>query len=52
MSEKNENVYISARNIPFVETTFVDTLNVYSIIKHDYMIATKEAISKLEEVYA
>ena len=52
MGEKNENVYKSARNIPFVETTFVDTLNVYSIIKHDYMIATKEAISKLEEVYA
>ncbi len=52
MGEHNENVYKSARNIKGVETTFVDTLNVYSIIKYDYMIATKEAISKLEEVYA
>ncbi len=52
MPEHNEAVYKSARNIHGVEATFVDTLNVYSIIKYDYMVVTKEAISKLEEVYA
>lgn len=49
---KDENVYKSARNIKFVEATFVDTLNVYSILKHETMVVTKDAVSKLEEVYA
>lgn len=52
MPEKNEAVYKSARNIKNVEATFVDTLNVYSILKYDYMVVTKDAVSKIEEVYA
>ena len=48
----NKNVYLSARNIPNVETTFADTINVYQILKYDYLVASKAAISKIEEVYA
>lgn len=52
MNEKNENVMKSARNIPNVETTLVSTLNVYDILKYDSFIITKDAVSKVEEVYA
>ena len=52
LPEKNDNIYLSARNIEGVETTFVDTLNVYSILKYDCMVVTKDAVSKIEEVYA
>jgi len=52
LPEKNDNIYLSARNLADVETTFVDTLNVYSILKYDFMVTTKSAISKIEEVYA
>ena len=52
MNEKNENVMKSASNIPNVETTLVNTLNVYDILKYDSFIITKDAVSKVEEVYA
>ena len=52
LPEKNDNIYLSARNIEGVETTFVNTLNVYSILKYDSMVVTKDAIAKIEEVYA
>ncbi|MCC5912589.1 MAG: 50S ribosomal protein L4 [Clostridiaceae bacterium] len=49
--EKNEAVIKSASNIPGVETTFVNTLNVYDILKYDKFIITKDAVEKVEEVY-
>ncbi len=52
MSEKNEAVVKSARNIPGVKTTSVNTLNVYDILKYDKFIITKDAVQKVEEVYA
>ena len=52
MDEKNENVIKSARNIPNVETTLVNTLNVYDILKYNSFIITKDAVRKVEEVYA
>lgn len=48
----DKNVYLSTRNIPSVETTFANTINVYQILKYDYLVASKAAISKIEEVYA
>lgn len=47
----NTNVVNSARNIPGVKTLYVNTLNVYDIVKHDKFIITKEAVNKVEEVY-
>ena len=51
-SDRNETVYKSAKNIAGVETAFVNVLNVYSILKYESMVVTKDAVSKIEEVYA
>ena len=51
-NEKNDNVVKSARNIEGVATTFMGSLNVYDILKYDVMVVTKDAVSKIEEVYA
>ena len=50
--DKNDNVVKSAKNIPGVSTAFTGSLNVYEILNHDKLIITKDAVSKLEEVYA
>lgn len=52
MADLNEAVIKSARNIPGVETALVNTLNVYDILKYDKFIITKDAVAKVEEVYA
>ena len=49
---KNENVVRSASNIPGVATTTVTQMNVYEIINHNSFIITKDAVKKIEEVYA
>ena len=51
-NEKCDNVVKSARNIAGVTTTFMGSLNVYDILKHDVMVVTKDAVAKIEEVYA
>ncbi|MCK9445136.1 MAG: 50S ribosomal protein L4 [Tissierellaceae bacterium] len=50
--EKNINVVKSASNIPNVQTTVVNTLNVYEILKYNSFIITEDAVKKVEEVYA
>ncbi len=52
IGEKNENVIKSANNIPNVQTALVNTLNVYDILKYNSFIITKDAVRKVEEVYA
>ena len=52
MPAVDETVIKSARNIPGVTTTLVNTLNVYDILNHDKFIVAKDAVAKLEEVYA
>jgi len=52
LSEKDDVILKAAQNIPGVQTTFVGQINVYEILNHGTFLATKEAISKLEEVYA
>ena len=52
MPEKNEFVIKSAANIPGVKTALVNTLNVYDILNADKFIVVKDAVAKLEEVYA
>ncbi len=52
LPEKDEIVERAARNIPGVKTTLVGTLNVYEILKYDTLILTKDAVAKIEEVYA
>ena len=50
--EKNENVYLSTRNIKGAKTAFVGMLNVYDILNSDVLVAGQDAVAKLEEVYA
>jgi large subunit ribosomal protein L4 len=52
LADKNENVERSAHNIPGVKTLLANTINVYDIVKHNKLIITKDAVSKVEEVYA
>ncbi|MDI3536934.1 MAG: large subunit ribosomal protein [Eubacteriaceae bacterium] len=52
LPENDANVIRSANNIPDVATTTVQELNVYDMLKYDYLIMTKAALEKIEEVYA
>ena len=47
----NKNAELSARNIKDVKTAYVNTINVFDILKYDSFIATKAAVEKIEEVY-
>ena len=49
---ENENVIISAKNIPDVITTSVNTLNVFDILKYNTVVLDKAAVANIEEVYA
>ena len=51
-AEKDDNIVKSAANIPGVRTALVGTMNVYEIINHNSLILTKDAVAKIEEVYA
>ncbi|AYE34542.1 50S ribosomal protein L4 [Clostridium septicum] len=51
-AESNEAVYKSARNIAGVEVMPVNNINVYDLLKFQKLIITKDAVSKIEEVYA
>ena len=52
LPEKDESVERAARNIPGVKTTLVGTLNVYEILKYHTLVLTRDALAKIEEVYA
>ena len=52
LPENDKNVVLSARNIKGVDTTFVGAINTYEVLGHTKCIITKDAVSKLEEVYA
>lgn len=51
-ADMEKNVYLSARNIKGVDASYVGMLNVYAILAHDKLVLAKDALQKLEEVYA
>ncbi|MBE6071653.1 MAG: 50S ribosomal protein L4 [Clostridium butyricum] len=51
-AESNEAVYKSARNIEGVSIIPANNINVYDLLKFEKLIITKDAVSKIEEVYA
>lgn len=51
-ADADENVALSARNIPGVTVVTVTGLNVLDVVNHDKVIFTKDAVQKLEEVLA
>ena len=52
LPEVDSMVIKSANNIPGVKTAQVNTINVYDILNADKLIIAKDAVSKIEEVYA
>ena len=52
LAENDQNVVMSGRNVADVDTTLVNTINVYDIVKAKTLVLTKDAVSKIEEVYA
>lgn len=50
--DADQKVVKSAANIPGVKTAAVNTLNVYDILNYDKFIVVKNAVGKIEEVYA
>lgn len=51
LDEADNNIILSARNIPNVKTASVNTINTYDILKYDRCIVTRNAVKKIEEVY-
>ena len=52
LDKKDENVILSARNLPEVRTVMSNSINVYDILKYGSLVITKDAVAQIEEVYA
>ena len=52
LNDNDQNVILSARNIPTVKVSLTNTINVYDILKYDTLVVTKAAVATIEEVYA
>ena len=52
LPEVDEKIVCSAKNIPSVQTTEVGTLNVYDLVNNGVVVVTKDAVEKIQEVYA
>ena len=52
LTEKNEMVVKSFANIPGVKVAYANTLNVYDILNCGSFIVARDAVTKIEEVYA
>ncbi len=52
LGSKDDVIVKSARNIPGVKTAIVNTINTYDVLKYDKLIATRESVEKIGEVYA
>ncbi|MBC2632141.1 50S ribosomal protein L4, partial [Salmonella enterica subsp. enterica serovar Enteritidis] len=48
----DDNVALSARNIPGVKFVAADGVNVLDVLTYDKLILTKDAVHKVEEVFA
>ncbi|MCM1091516.1 MAG: 50S ribosomal protein L4 [Muribaculum sp.] len=52
IAENDANVVMSARNVADVNTSLANEINVYDIMKAKTVVLTKDAVAKIEEVYA
>ncbi len=52
LNEKDDNVILSARNIPDAKTALTNTINVYDVMNAGTVVLTKAAVATIEEVYA
>ncbi|MGB0561516.1 MAG: 50S ribosomal protein L4, partial [Spirulinaceae cyanobacterium] len=49
--EKNDNLYLSSRNLPKLRLMLATQLNVFDLLHADKVVATEAAIAKIQEVY-
>ena len=49
---EDNNVVLSARNIPTVKTASTNTINVYDILKYDTLVLTQDVVAAITEVYS
>ena len=52
LDTNDQNVVMSAKNIPTVKTALTNTINVYDILKYNTVVVTKAAVDQIQEVYA
>ncbi len=52
LADNDEKVVMSARNLASIKTELVGSINVFDILKGDTLVLTKDAVAKIEEVYA
>jgi len=51
LPEKQENVYLSGRNVAKMRICLADSLNVYDVLAADKIVTTSDALAKVQEVY-
>lgn len=51
LAERNETIYLSARNIEHLRLISADNLNVFDLLAADHIVATASALEKIQEVY-
>ncbi len=52
IEDNDQNIMLSARNLPDIKTALINTINVYDILKYNTVVVTKAAVEAIEEVYA
>jgi len=52
LADSDENVTKSARNIPGIKLLQADFINVYDLLNYDTLLITRDAVSRVEEVFA
>ena len=52
INDNDQNIVMSAKNIPTVEVAQTNTINVFDILKYSTVVVTKAAVATIEEVYA
>ena len=52
LGENDTNVVLSSRNLQDIDTTRADMINVYDVMKAKTLVLTRDAVAKIEEVYA
>ena len=51
LPKKDENITLSARNLPKFKTILADSLNVYDILKYKYLVIDKDGVKKVIETF-
>ena len=52
INDNDQNIVMSAKNIPTVKVVQTNTINVFDILKYSTVVVTKDAVATIEEVYA